>query len=231
MKYLIILTLVLFFKFTNGQEKKWTFIVNSEEKLSLANASFNNIAQTRNILRYSSGFSNFYFKNHYNFTEKVHLGLSIGFNNLGHIFELNDSIRFKQRMLAIPAGLQMSFGDLKDKNFFFGCEALLPFHYKQKTWQEGRGKDKVKSSEWFGRQNQITPMVFIGYQYSGQGYIRFSYQLSSFINPNYNFNVRGINTFINSDNVFELCFGTLLNNQKKRKMKPLDDAKDIEMEI
>lgn len=116
-----------------------------------------------------------------------HVGFFTGYNgkNLGVIYDENDSVRYKRRvlLLGIPVGFKV--GNLKKGNFFyFGGQADFALNYKEKKFIDG---DKVeKNHEWFSKRTPIfMPSVFAGFRTSSKVGLKVQYFPNNFFNPDF----------------------------------------------
>jgi hypothetical protein len=233
MKKLVLFSFLLTLTIANYAQAKLNVIVSVEDKFTLPISKFSNVTAKKNVLRYSSSFTNVTVKGHIKLSEGISFSVNSGIYNHGMIHNFNDSRRVKQRAYVLPLGGQFTFGQVKDKNIFVGGEFLIPFHYKEKTWIDGNKDTKIKFHV-FGsnRVESFIPVVFLGVQYNKTTYIQFKYQLGNFLNPDYRFDFRGIQTFATQSNMIELSFGTLINADRPGgKKKPLDESRDVEISI
>jgi hypothetical protein len=116
-----------------------------------------------------------------------HVGFFTGYNgkNLGIIYDENDSVRYKRRVLLLGVPVGFKFGNLKKGNFFYiGGQADFALNYKEKRFLNG---DKVeKSSEWFSKKTPIfMPSVFAGFRTSGKVGLKAQYFPNNFFNGDY----------------------------------------------
>ncbi|HMO33565.1 MAG TPA: hypothetical protein PKE63_08530 [Lacibacter sp.] len=155
----------------------------------LATVSFSNVSRNGNqltnmprlVMLYSSTLIN------HDFSEDV--GVFFGFSgrNLGLIYNDNDSVRFKRRVitLGVPAGFK--FGNLEKGTYLFvGAEADFAINYKEKRFLNGKKTDK--SNTWFGKQTPLfMPSVFAGFVVHHLG-LKAQYFPNNFFNPSYQSN-------------------------------------------
>jgi hypothetical protein len=212
MKKTIFLFAILAFGARINAQFEVKFIGSIEDKYTFPLTSIDS-HDTKGIVRYSSSFTNFVGKTHFKFNPSFAASINLGILNQGFIHRFGDTMTVKQRAYILPIGVQLTFGDVSNKNFFVGGEVQLPFHYKQKVFLKGEKKDtKVKSNEWMGSQVEMfSPAVFLGVQYKKDRYVQIKYHLGNFLNPNYNFNFRGNTVRFNESSFIELSFAGVFN--------------------
>lgn len=208
-----------------------SFMASLEDKYTFPLSTLDS-HDTKGVLRYSSSFTNIMGKTHFEFSPNFATSINLGILNQGFIHRFGDTMTVKQRAYILPIGLQFTFGDVSNKNFFVGGEVQLPFHYKQKVFLKGEKSDtKAKTSEWLGDQTEMfSPAVFLGFQYKADRYIQLKYHLGNFINPNYNFNFRGNQVRFNETSFIEFTFAGVLNFKNIR-AGGLNNGSQPEMEL
>jgi len=151
-----------------------------------------------NILRWSPVFN---FMGHLNHDVNKNFGLNIGLGlrNVGFIANIqgaenNLKKKFRTYNLGVPVGFKL--GDLNQNKPFFlfaGYEIEMPFHYKEKTFEDGDKTDKITG--WFSnRTERFTQSVFAGIQFPQGFSVKFKYYLDNFFNKDYIYNQDGIQT-------------------------------------
>ncbi|MBX9784061.1 MAG: hypothetical protein K2X48_12300 [Chitinophagaceae bacterium] len=150
--------------------------------------SFSNVSRNgkmlNNVPRFTfflNGGANF----NYDFGKNAGFFTGINGKNLGVIYDDNDSVRYKRRVLAVGVPVGFKFGNLKKHNFFYlGGQADFALNYKEKRFVNG---DKVsKSNEWFGNQTPgFMPSVFAGFQTNRKLGLKVQYFVNNFFNPDY----------------------------------------------
>lgn len=124
-------------------------------------------------------------------SEKFGLFSGIGVRNVGYIYDKYTLIqdeqpvtvkkKFRTYNLAIPIGIK--FGNMKKSFLYAGYEFELPFHYKEKTFQDEK---KDKFSSWFSdRVEQFQHGFLVGFQFPYGTSLKFKYYVSSFHNQGY----------------------------------------------
>ena len=102
--------------------------------------------------------------------------------NIGLITQINDSIKYKERVYTIGAPLGIKFFS-NNKNFMFkvGGDVALAFNYKLKYFLNN---DKLyKKNEFFSNSASLMfASVFAGFSYSGFT-LTGNYYLTNFYNP------------------------------------------------
>jgi len=232
MKKQLLFTLLIALSFSTFAQKRYHFVPAFEEGLTFPLAKFDH-ANAQSVVRYTGTITNLMLKNHFAITPKFNVSINTGILNHGFIHNLNDTLKVKQRSYVIPLGGQFTFGNIEGMNFFLGGEVHIPIHYKEKTWIIGDRKSKIKNAEWMSDKTEmLSPLVFLGFQINENRYFQIKYQLGDFLNPNHQFNFRGINTRVTQSNMISFTFGTIINTKNPTGFsKPLDDSKDMEIDI
>jgi len=115
-------------------------------------------------------------------------GLAI--RNVGYIYDdyhepVTDIVhkkKFRTYNLAIPIGLKV--GNLSKMFFFGGYEIEFPFHYKEKTFDDGDKIDKI--SGWFSNRPQsFQHGLLAGIQFPEGINLKFKYYFSEFHNQEF----------------------------------------------
>ena len=127
------------------------------------------------------------------------LGRAFGFiggiaiRNQGYIYDFNhvDNVdgvqqfkkKFRTYNLGIPVGIKI--GNMDKYYFFGGYEFELPFHYKEKTF-DNDGSKINKFTTWFSDRHQKTMhALFAGIQMQGGMQLKFKYYLTEFHNQGF----------------------------------------------
>lgn len=204
-KHLLFLSLLLFSLGVNAQEEnsdqdknkdddyrvgKWYFANETEIIFSTAFIESDS-ADIENILRWSPVF-NYMGRINYDFTKFLGFDIGLGFRNVGFIAKFPGSEpdlkkKFRTYNLGLPIGIKI--GDLNQENPFFlfaGVELEMPFHYKEKTFEDGDKNDKITG--WFSdRTERFTQSAYAGVQFPNGISIKFKYYLQNFFNKDYTF--------------------------------------------
>jgi len=136
------------------------------------------------ILRFSPVFN---IQSYFNYDPNDYFGLFTGFaiRNVGFIYDLPDSdIRKKYRTynFGIPFGVKL--GRMNRTFLYGGYELELPFHYKEKTFVDGKKEDKL--TVWFGnRTAPVMHSLFLGIQLPYKANLKFKYYLTGFFNQDF----------------------------------------------
>lgn len=161
---------------------------------------------------------------HFDFSENIgmYAGYSIG--NVGFIAEWNDSLQTKKKFrtynIGIPLGIKV--GDLNPKKpfyFFLGGAMEIPFHFKEKTFYDGK-KDH-KFTEWGSeRVNPLQPNLFVGVTFPNKTTLKISYYPMDYLNTTYTENINGLtvqpySNFLHS-NIILITYGAGLTKVKKK---------------
>lgn len=151
-----------------------------------------------NVLRWSPVF-NFMGRMNYDITKNVGLDIGLGFRNVGFIAKYPESEndlkkKFRTYNFGLPIGVKI--GDLNQKDPFFlfaGYELEMPFHYKEKKFENGDKTNKITG--WFSdRTDLITHSVYAGVQFPQGFSLKFKYYLNNFFNTDYELYKDGIST-------------------------------------
>jgi len=121
-----------------------------------------------------------------------HFGIFSGLaiRNVGYIYDnYQDPVtqvinkkKFRTYNLAIPVGLKV--GNLSKLYFYGGYEIEFPFHYKEKTFDDGDKIDKITG--WFSnRTEKFQHGVLAGIQFPEGINLKFKYYFSEFHNQNF----------------------------------------------
>jgi len=139
------------------------------------------------LLRWSPFFN---FNTMLNADMSEHFGIFSGLaiRNVGYIYDnfQQDTVFYKKKFrsynLGIPLGIKV--GNLDNMYLYGGYEIEFPFHYKEKTIEDG---DKInKTTGWFSkRQEAFQHGFFVGLQFPHGANIKFKYYLSEFHNQEY----------------------------------------------
>lgn len=123
-----------------------------------------------------SGFFNFQYQFHYDYSRNVGFMTGFGVRNVGFINTIGDSIKLKQRVYSFGVPLALKIGSLPDKfTFSAGVEPELFFHYKQKAFYDD---EKYRKMGWFSdRVSLFNPSVFMEVRFKSNSFIRCKYYL------------------------------------------------------
>jgi hypothetical protein len=123
-------------------------------------------------------------------SEHVGIFSGLAIRNVGYIYDdyqdPEDQVIYKKKFrsynLAIPVGLK--FGNLSKLFFYGGYEIEFPFHYKEKTFDDGDKIDKITG--WFSnRQESFQHGFLAGIQFPEGFNLKFKYYLSEFHNQEF----------------------------------------------
>lgn len=168
----------------NDKKSKWYITRGGDAAL----VSFSNVSRNgkmlNNVPRFTA-FLNTGTNFNYNFSKNAGFFTGINGKNIGLIYDDNDSVRWKRRVLAIGVPAGFKFGNLKKHNFFyFGGQADFAINYKQKKFIDG--KKVEKNNDWFGKQTPIfMPSVFAGFQTNRKLGLKAQYFINNFFNRDY----------------------------------------------
>ena len=169
---------------------KWYFSNETEIIFSFADIESDS-TDIENILRWSPVFN---YMGRINYDINKHLGFDIGLGlrNVGFIAKFPGTDpdlkkKFRTYNLGLPIGIKI--GDLNQEDPFFifaGFELEMPFHYKEKTFENGDKNDKITG--WFSdRTERFTQSAYAGVQFQNGVSLKFKYYLKNFFNKNYTF--------------------------------------------
>lgn len=160
---------------------------------------------------------------HLEFNKNAGIFTGLGIKNVG-LISTNTSglieIKRKHRSYNLYLPLGLKFGDF-DKRiaFFFGGTIELPFHYKEKYFEDD--DKKYKFTEWF---SQRTPLfmyaAFAGFEFPAGIYIKFHYYFNDFLNKDFEKDGTKIYKDLNSK-VFYISMGMNLYNRKYYGVSPI----------
>ncbi len=167
-------------KFYNSQEMEIIF--------SFASIDYDSVSVDQNM-RFTPVLN---LAGHINYDVSKNLGFSAGLaiRNVGFIAKYPDAendlkIKYRTYNLGLPIGFKI--GNLNQNRPFFlfgGYEVEMPFHYKQKRFENGDKKEKITG--WFSDRTELfTQSVFAGVQLPGGMALKVKYYLDSFFNQDY----------------------------------------------
>ena len=164
--------------------------------------------------------------NYYHFDFAKSFGMFAGFTvgNVGFIVDWKDSLqttkKFRTYNFGVPIGFKLGQMDAKEPfYFFFGGALEIPFHFKEKTFYDGKKDHKIK--EWASdRVNILQPSLFVGITFPNRNSVKISYYPMDFLNTSYTENVNGVQTRPYSNilhsNIIMITYGAGLTNIKKK---------------
>lgn len=158
--------------------------------LSLAEINTGDLPAPQNIVRFSPWF-NVQMLGNVDFGD--HAGFFFGLNirNVGFIAKDNSTyIKKKYRVydLGIPIGFKL--GNMDSFFVYGGYEFELPFHYKEKTFEN---EVKTKFSYWFSnRVPTYYHALFVGFQFPYGANLKFKYYLTPFHNADFVERIDGV---------------------------------------
>jgi len=185
--------LCMFLTLSGFSQTKTYFTSGGEMIFSFANIEDHGV-QENSIVRWSPVFN---FQSMYNVDFGQHVGLFTGFaiRNVGYIYGnykvADPSVpsgyvtvkkKFRSYNFAVPVGLKL--GNLGKTFIYGGYEVEIPFHYKEKTFEDG---DKTKKiTGWFSdRQESLQHGFLVGIQFPYGTNLKFKYYMSNFHNENF----------------------------------------------
>jgi hypothetical protein len=163
---------------------------------------------------------------HFQFSKNMGFYTGLGVRNVGMVNRINDTITLKQRAytLGIPAAIKI--GNMAKRAYLaLGGEIELFFHFKQKSWIDGRD-NKVKFREWFSNRTElINPSVFAEVNFGDGSFIKLRYypmnwlrgeQRVSLRNGDQNYTARFTPT---QSNMLNITVGKIIPNKDRKKKK------------
>lgn len=142
-----------------------------------------------------------------------HVGIFSGLaiRNVGYIYDdyrdpvsqIVNKKKFRTYNLAIPVGFK--FGNLSKMFFYGGYEIEFPFHYKEKTFDDGDKIDKITG--WFSnRTENFQHGLLAGIQFPEGMNLKFKYYFSEFHNQDFT-DSAGVKPYAGlKSNVFYIAF-------------------------
>lgn len=136
----------------------------------------------------------------------------VGLRNVGYIYDdyrdpvssaIVNKKKFRTYNLAIPVGFK--FGNLSKMFFYRGYEIEFPFHYKEKTFDDGDKIDKITG--WFSnRTENFQHGLLAGIQFPEGMNLKFRYYFSEFHNQDFT-DSAGVKPYAGlKSNVFYIAF-------------------------
>lgn len=153
----------------------------------LAVVSFSNVTRNGVLLNNVPRFTMFLNSGtsfNYALGRQVAFFTGITAKNLGLIYDDNDSVRFKRRVIMAGVPLGFKFGN-RDKGTFFyiGAESGFVLNYKEKRFLNN--EKTAKSNTWFSNQTPVfMPSFFAGYTIQHVG-LKLHYFPQNFFNPDF----------------------------------------------
>ena len=168
------------YSWSKSRNKSITFTSGIESSLiQFAQAELKNKSLTT-IPRYSY-FFNTGFDVNFKIDNNIKIFTGLNVKNLGFIYKLNDSIRYKHRVYTFgaPFGFKIHSNDNK-VIFKTGIDISMAFNYKMKKFVND---DKTKFSEYFSNRTSLFfPSLFAGLSVHGVS-VTANYYLNNFFNP------------------------------------------------
>lgn len=166
-----------------------------------------------------SGFFNFQYQYHYDFSRTVGFMTGFGVRNVGFINSIGDSIKLKQRVYSFGVPLALKVGKLPDDlTFSLGIEPELFFHYKQKAIYDD---EKYKKMGWFSdRVSLVNPSVFLEVRFKSNSFIRCKYYLQDvLVSDKQSVSIDSKNVYYNpsSSKMFYVSIGVAVLEESRKK--------------
>lgn len=185
MKQVLLLSFLLSAFTLAAQEPHQRIYTTSAGELIFSFATVNNNGHDNgNVVRFAPVFNG---QNWLHVNANKHLGFFIGssLRNVGFIYNVPDSPvkkKFRTYTIGLPVGFKL--GNMQKTFLFAGYELELPFHYKEKTFEDEKKIDKF--GVWFSnRVPAFYHSVMVGLHFKHGMAINFKYYLNGFFNQNY----------------------------------------------
>lgn len=186
--FYLLLAMLSFFSYvaeaqnSSGINKKWY----RSDAGDFCLFSFSNVSRDGNQLKNIPRFIYLNSTSHFNkdITQSVGFYTGYSINNIGMIYDENDSVRYKRRVITFGLSAGLKFGNIKEATYFFLEGQLnMAVNYKEKRFVNDKKVDK--SNTWFGEQTPLLmPAVSAGFLYNQIG-IKAQYFPTNFFNPAY----------------------------------------------
>lgn len=181
---------------TYAQDKEWSrsrdnFYVSSGGEMIFSWANTSHPTSTDGtVLRWSPVFNFQSFLN-YDFGNAFGIMGGLAIRNVGYIYHFNDvnEVEFRKKFrtynLGIPVGIKI--GNMNGWHIYGGYEFELPFHYKEKTFDEDNSKLNGQTiTSWFSDRHQSTMhALYAGIQMKEGMNLKFKYYLTEFHNQGF----------------------------------------------
>lgn len=181
---------------------------------SFSNVSRNGV-ELRDVSRFIYMNSTTYLNKDFSNRAGFLTGFSV--NNIGLIYDENDSVRFKRRVITAGLSAGLKFGNLSKGSYFF-VEGQMNFalNYKEKRFVND--KKIEKSNTWFGEQTPLLmPSVSAGWLLEGIG-LKAQYFPGNFFNPDYQEGI--VKPFAGMESqIFLISFSYNMKSTKRTKTK------------
>jgi len=173
---------------TFGQSSKAYYSVGGEMIFSFADMEDQG-REANSLMRWAPVFN---LQSFVNSDLSQHFGIFSGLaiRNVGYIYDdyqdpltqVVNKKKFRTYNLAIPVGIK--FGNLSKMYFYGGYEIEFPFHYKEKTFDDGDKIDKITG--WFSnRTENLQHGILAGIQFPEGINLKFKYYFSEFHNQGF----------------------------------------------
>ncbi len=191
---------------TNAQtdsikSKQWYFSRSTDAAI----VSFSSVTRNGVALNTAPRFT--FFLNggtNFNYNISNRIGFYTGWNikNNGIVYDDNDSVRYKRRVILIGTPMAVKIGNFTKGNYFYcGVQGDFALNYKEKKFLNGNRVEK--NHEWFSKRTpDFVPSLFAGF-FTGKGVgMRACYFPQNFFNQGYEKN--GVKPFagMGAKNVF-----------------------------
>lgn len=171
----------------SAQNKLAWFSYGAEWNFSFATIEDNGIEKS-SILRFSP-FINGQLYLHFDPIDQVGFFTGIAHRNVGFIYKPDDVTKKKYRVYNAGVPLGVELGRVKKAFFYGGYEWEFPFHYKEKTFINGK---KTKFGIWFpDRTPHRMESAFAGIQFAHGINLKFKYYITEFFNRDFTETVNG----------------------------------------
>lgn len=161
---------------------------------------------------------------HFQFSKNLGFYTGLGIRNVGLINKINDTITLKQRAYSIGIPAAIKIGNMAKKAYLaLGGEIELFFHYKQKSWIDGRD-NKVKFRDWFSNRIElINPSVFAELNFGKGNFLKLRYYPMNWLRGEQKVSLKNgdrnyLATFTPTQStMFNITLGKIIPNKERKK--------------
>lgn len=193
----------------NSQTSKVYYSVGGEMIFSWADMSDQG-QEANSLMRWAPVFNMQAFVNS-DLNQHVGIFSGLAIRNVGYIYDdyqdpltqIVNKKKFRTYNLALPVGIKI--GNLSKMFFYGGYEIEFPFHYKEKTFDDGDKIDKITG--WFSnRTENFQHGLLAGIQFPEGINLKFKYYFSEFHNQDFT-DSAGVKPYAGlKSNVFYIAF-------------------------
>jgi len=218
MKKIVFIIISLSLQFLSFGQKHTRYYANGPEFIFSGSDFSNPDIDSKPVVRFS-GFYNWGFFKHNNFTPHFGMLSGIEVRNIGIINSFSktpnsEEFKLKQRAYTIGIPIGLKLGNMDKLTFLYGGVSFdLALTYKEKKIVDGE-KQYTKTA-WFSKKiNTFLPSAFLGFQFKTGHTISMRYYIKNFLNTSYTENNVRIYEGTQS-HIFNLSVSLLLYNIRK----------------